>query len=308
MNLSLDDFDQIKVSGGGKFILAKCLWHDDNNPSMIVYHDGFFICKGCGEQGGWAKLYKRMHEVAGTTPTKPLGGGRLLPRLPKTLAAQRKLAAEAHAALMGHRSLGWYVQQRHLDHMIAPLGLGWWEGWITIPVRDREGIMQGLVLRATPNIQRQYNMRFMTPPGQPPQMYVPNWKLLETEPCIFVCYGMFDAPSIAALGFAAATTTAGKDSFRPEWLDAYRKPVYIIGDVGEELAALRPADGLDWRHRRLTLAYPKDVKDPNDFLMTFQEEKLYDQLNAARTAVHIENKRILGRLQRKRPTRRAVPA
>lgn len=287
----LSDFDLIKVSGTSRRILAYCLWHeqdggDGHRPSMMVYHDGFFKCLGCGVQGGFNKLYAKMNEVKGTTGLKSTSSrGGQLPLLPTEYAEQSRFYQEAHAHLQTHSSLRYYLDERRLSDQINAGLMGYYDEMIILPVIDHQvDRVRGLVARCVPNKAKRLGLRYVTPRGQPALLYVPDPAKLLEMPAIFVVFGMFDAWTLNKLGYAAVTTTAGKDSFDPSWLDDYRKPIVIVEDQNEGNAAIRPAmtRGLDWRYKHLALEYPAGIKDPNDFLMQYRESELIAQLDKVR--------------------------
>jgi hypothetical protein len=294
--LSLTDFEPIKVGSyrGGGYWSAHCLWPDlhergaDRSASLLIYRDGFFICKSCGAQGGFDKLYRRMCEVGGRAVDHQKlseAGTRLLPQLPTDPSGVDRFCAEAHERLMQFPSLGWYLDQRKVESQIEPARLGWWDGWITLPVLDAAGGVKGVVLRATPVVQHQTGLRFTMPAGQTAMLYCPDWRRLDSEPCIFVVYGMLDALTLAKYRYAVVTTTAGKDSFKPEWLDRFRKPIYFLADKGEDNATnKRPLTyGMGWRGHGLHLDWPDGIKDPNDYDTQGKWPLLASRLDACRT-------------------------
>lgn len=263
----------------GGYISMLCPYHDDSSPSLLAYADGRFYCKGCHKAGTLDMLLKQLSG----TPSRPkpqtyspkwLG-------LPPTKAGERELIETAHQTLLDNPSLGWYLEQRGLNGAIRPARLGYWKGWITIPIYQEDGVMDGFMLRATPNVQTRTNLRFVDVGHQGGRLYVPSWPNLRTANELLLVYGMFDALSLMVMDFAAATTTAGKDSFDPTWLDSYRKRVWVAGDEGEEGAARRRVlmHGLGWRGKPLDLAWPNGIKDVNNFLEKGQTERLREQLH-----------------------------
>jgi hypothetical protein len=144
------------------------------------------------------------------------------------------------------------------------------------------GGVEGLVLRAGPVIQKATGERFVQPTGQKAMMYVPEWgRLLASQragKALFITFGLFDAISVSKVGFAAATTTGGKEHFDPKWLDFWRGKVVIVPDHGEHDAASSLASHLGWRGRILNLKYPEGTKDPNGFLEVGKSKQLIAQL------------------------------
>ena len=97
-------------------------------------------------------------------------------------------------------------------------------------------------------------------------MYCPDWALARSAPALAVVYGLFDALALSDLRFPVVTPTSGKGNMSPEWLEEFRKPIYIIPDKGEEGTALYLSSKLGWRGHVLLIDYPDDVKDPAGFL------------------------------------------
>lgn len=247
---------------GGRYIKLLCPFHDDRKtPSLLCYPD-FFICKGCDEQGSLHKLANQLRQGQGRPPLErhernflpayeQLDDLLLLWRRSQTIAQRTQACAN-------------YLRKRGLKPDRARyLGLGWWSGWLTMPVLEPTGSFRGLVLRAG----GQQKQRFLMPVRQPAMLYVPDWTLYFSEPCLFLVFGMLDAISVASLGFAAVTTTAGKDSFDPSWLRDYRKPIFVWPDRGEEETGRALAQHFDWRGREMGWHWYNDTKDPNDLLV-----------------------------------------
>lgn len=282
---TFDDFREMIEHDYSNYASALCLWHDDQSPSLLIYHDGFFICQGCGEQGGFNKLYLKLCQVRGHRPLK-----RQLSAAPgldfpawSDKTGMQTVWEQSVRTLEKYPGLRWYIEKRGLgEEAWETYSLGWYNEWIIIPVLDPQGQLQGLVARATPGIQKATGMRYMIPAGQPPMPYVPNWARLLSEPAVFTCFGVLDAISIDRLGFGVMTGTNGKDHLDPAWLDAYRKPIGVIFDKGEYQAAAHPRlmSGLDWRGRLLQLHYPDGLKDPNDYLVARRGEQLSAELRS----------------------------
>lgn len=277
-----EDFKEIVAADHGHYISALCLWHDDQSPSLLVYKDGFFICQGCGEQGGFAKLYQKLCQVRGHRALLPQKHDAPMLDLPRwdDHAALVELARSASLTLYKYPGMKWYLHKRGLtDGTIVNLGLGWYKEWIVVPILDRSDELAGLVLRATPSMAKATGLRYLIPAGQPPLPYVPNWGWLDREKVLFGTFGVFDAITLNQLGYAAITSTNGKDHFNSAWLDDQRKPFGLIPDKGEYETAAKTLAGFDWRGHILELAYPKGVKDPNGFLES-SDPGLYHNLDA----------------------------
>ena len=258
----------------GHYRSGLCPFHDDHTPSLLAYQDGFFICEACGEQGNSLRL---LTKFKGGRIGHSRKYGQPDVHLP-TWDQQDELGelmAEAHRVLLNFPGMRWYLRQRGVESRWQPCRLGWHEGWITLPVTTQSGKI-GLMLRATPGIHSQ--QRFTSPAGQPALLYCPDLEKLAQAKQAFIVFGMFDALTFAELGLPVVTTTGGKDSFDPAWLNGYRIPFWIIRDDKEEAIQAKLLAGLDWRGRPLHLTYPLGAKDPNDFLRLGKQRDLLAQL------------------------------
>src|SRR3990167_6617357 len=136
------------------YIKALCPFHDDRNtPSLLVYPD-YYICLGCGAKGPLNKLEQELR------------GRRDLPAIPtqseynflpdwSDLDTLKKLWRSSVAGV--NTELISYVHQRGLLYRLYKLG--WWAGWVTVPVLNNMDQLEGLVLRAG----RPQQQRFPTP-------------------------------------------------------------------------------------------------------------------------------------------------
>ena len=278
IKLTIDD---LPLEGGrdyGKYVSALCPWHEDSTPSLLVYKDGWAICLACGHSGNFYQLYQALQGwKAGVAPKQDTDWRP--PYLPTELEEMENFADDAHRVLSKYiETLGWYLQERGVDDRIEPCRLGWHNGWITIPVYTRDQKFEGMILRAMPYIQKATNARFHQPHGQRGMCYVPNWRTLNESNCIFVVFGMFDALTLSSLQLPVVTTTAGKDSFKVEWMDEYRKPIIFLPDKGEETTAAKYVSKLGWRGKLVTLDYPEGMKDPADFASHGMKDALRNQL------------------------------
>jgi DNA primase len=276
----VERLEQVTEHRGGEYISALCVWHDDHKPSMLVFADGWFRCLSCGRTGSHEQLWRKIQgwsvqsNLAPRTEWSPRFAGQVL---------DENFCTTAHDIMVNYEdSCGWYVKSRGVEGRIEPARLGWWNGWITIPIYNKAHCYQGVVLRSTTPVQKVTDLRYYIPPGQDPLMYCPDWRLLENAPnCVYLVFGMFDALALADLRFPVVTPTMGCLSFEPKWLDEYRTRIIIIPDKGEHQAAKRLAAGFGWRARILYLDYPDGCKDPADFLKFGKRDDLISQLTRA---------------------------
>lgn len=261
------------VQSYGHYFACRCVFHDDTRPSLMVYKDGFFRCSACGVSGNFDKLWRKLQGWDISKPVKEATSFHT-PLLPTTLPELEVVVGEAHEALMKFDTFQWYLKNRGVEGRIEVCQLGWWNSWVTIPVFDEHHALQGVVLRASSAIQHATGQRFAQPLGQKGMMYVPDWHLFNHGKAVAVVFGMFDALALSDLRLPVCTSTSGKGSFKAEWLDNVRKPIYIIPDLGEEDAAMKLAGQLGWRGNVVRLPYPVDCKDPAGYLETGRRDQL----------------------------------
>ena len=261
---------------GTDYVLGLCPFHDDTNPSLVVYgRSNHYECFACGARGSLAKL---ANAISNNVSNFGGGGSRsgILSSVDRTPWRERpswnnrdlaQYCLEAHARYQELTQTHWYLQDRGLHESVVPYGLGWDNGWYTVPVRDNTGRVKAAVARAGPHVENKTQMRFDMPLGQPGQLYVPDWDLVGRSTKLYVAFGVFDAISLAHVGLASASPTAGKKSVDPTWFDDIDKPIIIVPDRDESMDAHHLAMGLDWRGRVLHPEYKDGEKDPNDILV-----------------------------------------
>jgi len=255
-----------RVTWHGRYFSAKCIYHDDNSPSLLVYEDGAY-CLGCQKKVSLKALWKRVSgqkEVVRETP------GRMFDW--NAYGSLEALADTAHETLINYRqTFGRYLDDRGIGSCITSNWLGWERGWYTVPLFSRLREFTGLIIRASPAIQAAYRIRYLFPPGQAPTLYVPNWNRIKDY--AYVVFGIIDALAFSALGFPVVTSTHGQN-FPAHLLDDLRIPLTIIPDRGEETMARRLVSNLGWRGRLHLLNYPEGCKDPADYVKYNQTRNL----------------------------------
>ena len=277
-------FDQViqrldGVREYSNYAAALCPWHADNTPSLLVYRDGFVICKACGHtdnlRGLWDRLQGGVAIVPRVEPTqwRP-------PPLSSDLGEQEGFLDEAHRVLLKYPALGWYLEQRGVLDRIDPLELGWHDGWYTVPIRNEAGQLMGMVMRAGQHIQEATGRRFHMP-KQPPMMYVPDWTILRNSRVLFVVFGTFDAIVLNSLRLPVTTGIAGMGWLDVAWLQSLRYKIVFVPDAGEDQVARKYANQLDWRGRVHKLNYPEGCKDPADYakLKIGKRDQLLNELS-----------------------------
>lgn len=271
MTHSLDEFLEIgpHTKRYGHYVAMLCPWHEDHRPSLFVYEDDFFRCVACDEFGDHDRLYAKLENPDTYIPEK--GKRYRTPHVPEDLS---RFVEDSHKMLSHYSFRKKYLQDRGVGSMIDLCKLGWYEGWFTVPVYGDDGEVKGVVLRSGPQIQKITGLRFLQPVGQKPTPFIPDRTLTHEHDTLAVTFGIFDALVISAFGYPAVTTTGGKNTFDPDWLEFWRNPIRIFPDVGEEETAYKVARGLGWRAQTVFLDYPEGCKDPADYVQTGNEDKL----------------------------------
>lgn len=260
--------DHLKSGGQNSYISMHCPWHDDRKKSLLVFEDGWYRCLSgeCAAVGRNERLYEELNNPGYIRRTGPVHHLSYPPKLPTDLNEISKLAWEAHEELLAKPELKWYLTMRGVDDRIETAVLGWYKGWITVPILSEAGDVLGIYARATPPQEKITGLRFTQPGGQKPMMYVPDWNLLQRAERLGVVFGMMDALVLSSLRYPVCTTIGGSPSFDAAWLDFWRKPITIIPDKsGDDRAALDLAKDLGWRAKIFRIDYPDGIEDPADF-------------------------------------------
>lgn len=263
----------------GRYIVGVCPFHHDNSPSLLVFRDGYFHCLGadCARSGIWKTLWNKLSGQ----PIQVVSEKRIHYRSPANLliddyGSKEDGAYRAYLDLVRFPTFQWYLELRGLEDAIDVHEIGYHRGWYTIPVRDRDYKFENVIFRAAPHVQDAINMRYWAD-GQP-TMFVPDWGLLEKCDYIIIVFGILDALTLNKFRLPVVTPTHGH-VFDTNWLNEFRKPIYVIPDKGEEKSGLRLVSNLSWRGHLVRLDWPSGMKDTNDFLRAGQQGELLSQLS-----------------------------
>lgn len=265
------------------YVSTTCPWHIDENPSLLVFRDGFVRCLACGRTGSLRSLYDACKGQLQISPKIEVVDYNT-PTFRGNVKEQEQFVSDSHSTLMRWDvSLGWYLHQRNLQDRIEPLLLGWHNGWIVIPIWDRQHKYLGMVWRSGPHIQRYSRengreMRYWMPSKQPPLLYVPDWRLWDTFSTVFITFGMLDAVALNKLRLPVATPTTGKGGLQLSGMVGVRKRIVFLPDKGEEETARKYISHLGWRGVLHSLNYPNGFKDPADYVENGREQDLYNEL------------------------------
>jgi hypothetical protein len=190
---------------------------------------------------------------------------------PQDLSELDDFLFEAYNRLTGNSTYHAYLRKRKIDDCIRRCRIGFWDGWYTFPAYNKQREVIGALGRAGPILEAYSEQRFTQPYGQRPLLYVPDWKLWDSEDTLFVTFGFIDAVSMTKLGYAACSPTAGKESTYPEWFDGVKKDIIVIPDKGERKTAWELASQLGFRGDVFIPDYPDGTKDINEYLVKDEE-------------------------------------
>jgi putative DNA primase/helicase len=243
-----------RVTKDGKQVQARCLFHDDDEPSLsLTLRNGELLayCFNCG------KVYDRLLELAGidSATARPITPRRNAGRQPATAQAQPlTLAALANAKrLDAEKLIAWHVRE-------LP------DGGIEILYLTREGELHAVRYR----LALEGTNRFRWRKDDTPILYglwrLPEWGDADT---IYLCEGESDTWTLWHAGLAALGIP-GASMWKPEWwrnLWEFGR-IVIIPDADnagaglvEKLASTCP-DHL--RGQVYVLCLPEGVKDANE--------------------------------------------
>ena len=235
------------------YLLAKCPWHNDRNPSLFVYPDTY-RCASCGEWGRTSELLDRLsgvviHKTKTDYIANPFRGwAKRFGRLGETLKFAYQYGQKFETYLD-------YVYNRGISReTVKQTKLGYLDGYITFPLFLNKKLVGG-VARSTKD------KHYFIPNEQNPHiLFIPGEINSDT---VYLVFGMFDALTLFQYGLPVMTTTRGIVR-NPISLSHIRKRIIVIPDKGEEKTAAKLVSRLDWRGKLLLLDYPIGVKDIND--------------------------------------------
>lgn len=255
-----------------RYIVSRCPFHDDANPSFFVYAD-WYRCESCGKQGKSTSLLNKLSNKI-QKPTRQTGyfqnpwtGWLKNESLSEVLKSSWETNNLRPSRYMRDRGISAENQRKY--------GIGQRDNWITFPIRQADGRIVGAVARTLSS--GKFN-KYVLPKNQDPNLfYAPSWKQITQSRELFLTFGIVDALSLSLMGVGAISTTTGK-RIAPSSLDQFRKIIYIIPDQGEEEAGNMLASKLGWRGKVMRVYWPEDSKDVNDLLVN-HPERLKEAVN-----------------------------
>lgn len=268
-------FEQLQEKLNGHpyngYFTALCQFHDDRNPSMFVYEDGYH-CATCGARGSLQYLNKYL---GGRDVKISESKSILLPRWRKweeQFGDLDGIAHHAHKSLERYPQWKFYFEERKIEKFIDAGLLGYIDGWVTFPVFDEKKKIQNIVVRHTKRKDIRYAIKKID--DQKPMLYVPNWQRVLQSDVVYVVYGIIDAIGLELLKQPVVTGITGK-SLSWDLLRPLEKQFVILPDKWEENDAYKLANRMGWRGEVKKLKFGQDEKDPDDLRV---HGKLSEQL------------------------------
>lgn len=222
--------------------------HEDKTPSLSINpDDGWFKCFGCGAKGDVFNWFMLYHNVDFKLTLKQLGEKyNIQPTTKPYLYTGKskkfdlnKLIEQFHRELP--ENIRRYLNNRGIsDNLIEKYKLGWGEiykkYWIVIPVKDINGSHVLLKLRRPPeedNLETNTPKYIFYPKNSKAELF--EYESLKESDEILVCEGELDKLVLEARGVNAVTSTAGANTFKPEWIELLKtkKKIYVCFDNDE---------------------------------------------------------------------------
>lgn len=175
--------------------MARCVEHDDHNPSMRVGEWGY-KCMSCGAKGSLEKLYEEVSGRVVIQEKRKWNPSALIwDKWKDRFGSIPQIAKVAHKNLLENPDLGNYLQVRKIDSQIKNLKLGYLDGYYLFGIRDEYNELQGIVARSSPTIQTKNN-RYTVSPKCIIKLFIPNWRRVLKASDLYVCYGVIDSVTL----------------------------------------------------------------------------------------------------------------
>lgn len=256
----------------GRYFKARCPFHDDHEPSFLVFTDGGqCLSLACQRRASSKQIYEQL---TGTQSRRATGNKSVSLLNWRNMPDLEILADEANEILKHETGLQHYTAKRGIEpHMIEQAQLGWWLSWYTFPVHDRNKNVIGMMFRSSPSMQQTTGVRWLAPPGQGTLLYSPDWARVYRAGKLYVTFGIVDALALWKIGCAVISPTFLK-GFRAEMLDEFRIPIYVVPDKGEMAYAREIVSRLGWRGNIRDLNYPNNAKDPAEYAQLVSRDEM----------------------------------
>lgn len=260
------------------YVTGSCPFHEDNNPSFIVYKDGWHCYSAKCPRPQGSVLDWIAHLRGNDNPTgkdiyelaKEFGGSgskRSIIVLPGTHHSKpvkkiRQNPDFSYRSPVQHH-LKYLIDRGFSEEFVEFYKLGSKNNSVAIPIWSglpRVSKLKGVRFRNLNN----YGPRYYGIEGYNEPMLVNSWviKWLQQDQKrysrylpLHVFYGEFDALLACQLGIPAVSPTNGCKSFDPMWVRNLDMPIVFYPDLGEESAAIADAQAIGFRASVKPFAY-----------------------------------------------------
>jgi hypothetical protein len=264
------------------YFTAICPYHQSEpvRASLFVYLDGHdFKCKSCEKYGSLEFLNATVSGTKLPTRTLDTVSSSKVPffKWLKKYGSYEEAANVAHRTALDNPYLVDYLEKRKVGKFIEQGHFGYIDGYFSFPVYSPEGEFVDWVVRTHPrkaNVDSKYAVRPHAK-GEPPHLYSPSWDRVARLSEVMVPYGLLDAWTLHAAGYAVITTITGQQVNTAMFADI-RKKLWIIPDTGEEKSAFKVKSELGWRGGVLLPDYPEGEKDLNGVHMKYGINKVVE--------------------------------
>lgn len=251
-----------------KYVSGLCPFHEDHNPSLLVYETGFF-CTSCRKKGTVDQLLLKLRASGGGLNKQHIARQEetyYKPDWKRWFAKYDTLEGiveHAHGVMQRSSVAQEYLNKRKvLDVAVQDFAVGYLDKFFTFPVFNFRGDLVSMVVRVDPRfIDNPKNRRYFILPKTPLHMCFPEDYRNKQYLCL--AFGIFDMLTLNSFGIPAVASVAGKN-FKPELLNFWRKSVYLLPDKGEERDASAMVKHFGWRGRVFLPPYKDKEKDLND--------------------------------------------
>lgn len=260
------------------YFSAHCQFHDDSNPSMLVYEDGY-RCSACGAHGSLKYLDRKIGTHFSPKVTR-YQSSNVLPRWRTWGDSLEEIAETCHKSLKKFSQFQTYFKNRKIDEFIEKGNFGYRDGWCVLPVMDSKRSVVDIVVRQTnQHIRDTRYVLLGNGLSSHSFLYSPDWDRVQKASIVYCVFGMMDAWSLEALELPVITGITGQ-SIPVELLIALNKRIVIVPDDGEERSAHKIANAIGWKARVKELSYPEGTKDPDDIRVQYGKTALLNLIGA----------------------------
>ena len=224
-------------------IVTRCLFNEcdkDSRPNEahLYFHveTGQYNCKKCGVKGNLITLAKHLGD--NTEYHQPNHIRQRKPKETSVPILRPEMVEEYHRAIP-ERIMSYLSSRGLTEALVTQYRLGWGkfygQWWITIPIKDKDGIYSFFKLRRDPDIVHGDGKYRFYPSGSEASLFGVD-TLTEDDDTVMICEGEFDAILMRSkLGIPVLTSTAGAGTFKEEWIGHFThvKKLYVCFDIDE---------------------------------------------------------------------------